>query len=94
MAIFAVIPLDQAPNAALVAAIEREFPGKNLKVGLDHWLISANGTAQEISGKLGITTAQVGQAVVYNVGGYFGYAPQNIWEWLRSNMTAGGVAGG
>jgi hypothetical protein len=94
MAIFAVIPLDQVPNAALEAAIKREFPDKNFRIGPDHWLVSANGTAQEISGKLGITDAKVGQAIVYNVGGYFGYAPQNIWEWLKSNMTVGGVANG
>jgi hypothetical protein len=92
MAIFAVIPLDQVASNGLGLIIDREFPGKNFRVALNHWLISANGTAQEISAKLGITTGQVGQAAVYNVGGYFGYAPQNTWEWLKANMTAGNVA--
>jgi hypothetical protein len=93
MAIFAVIPLDPNAHAKLGAVLEKEFSGKYFSVGSDHWLLSANGTAQEISNKLGITTApfQAGQAVVYTVGGYFGYAPQPVWEWLRINITLGGV---
>jgi hypothetical protein len=80
-----------AASDTLAAVIQREFPGKNFRVGVDHWLVSANGTAQEISGKLGIATGQIGQAVVYNVGGYFGYAPQTTWEWIKSNMTTGAL---
>jgi hypothetical protein len=93
MAIFAVVPLDQTALAALRPAIEREFHGKNFMVGFDHWLVSANATAQEVSGKLGITATTVGQAMVYNVGGYFGYAPSTTWEWLKSNMTTGSPSG-
>jgi hypothetical protein len=91
MAIFALIPLDEAATFKLGEVLERKFPGKYYKVGSDHWLLTANSTTQDISGALGITTAQVGQVIVYNIGGYFGYVPQNVWEWLRSNITPMGV---
>jgi len=91
MAIFALIPLEDTAATKLGEVLERDFAGKYFRVGTDHWLLSANGTTQEISAKLGITAAQVGQVIVYNIGGYFGYAPQNVWEWLKSNMTSGGV---
>jgi hypothetical protein len=91
MAIFALIPLSEAATFKLGEVLERQFPGKHFKVGSDHWLLSANSTTQDISGALGITTGKVGQVIVYNIGGYFGYVPQNVWEWLRSNMTTGGV---
>jgi hypothetical protein len=81
MAVFAVIPLDQVASGALGAAIEREFSGKHFMVAGHHWLVSANGTTQEVSGRLGITTGHVGQAIVYNVSAYFGLAPQTTWEW-------------
>jgi hypothetical protein len=87
MPIFALIPLDEAATFKLSEVLEQQFPGKYFKVGSDHWLLSANSTTQDISGTLGITTGKVGQVIVYNVGGYFGYVPPNVWEWLRSNTT-------
>jgi hypothetical protein len=94
MAIFAVIPLDQTAANNLAPIIEREFPGKNVLVKGDHWLITSGGTSQELATKLGITAGQLGEAIVYNVSGYFGYAPQSIWEWLKSNLSSGAAAGG
>jgi hypothetical protein len=94
MSIFAVVALDQSPSDPLDAAIERTFPGRFFKVAQGHWLVNAAGTAQQISTELGITDGSVGVAIVYNVGGYFGYAPNPTWEWLKSAMSAGVSAGG
>jgi hypothetical protein len=90
MAIFAIIALHPNQSEPLAAAVEREFSEKFFKVAQGHWLVNAAGTAQQIAGKLDLQGSS-GQAIVYNVGGYFGYAPHPIWEWLKSAMTAGEV---
>jgi len=89
MTIFAVIALDQSGSAPLSAAVEAKFPGKYFRVAAGHYLINSIGTTQEISQQLGVSGATLGQAVVYSVSGYFGYAHNSTWEWLRANMTTG-----
>lgn len=52
------------------------------------WLIAAEGTAQELSDRLGITSDEpdgIKRAVVFAVAGYWGREPNNIWEWIVAN---------
>jgi hypothetical protein len=82
MAIFAVVAVQY--DDRLRIAVEREY-AQRVSVAHGHWLIVSPGTAQEVATKLGTPNGSVGQVIIYNVGGYFGFAPTNIWEWLKSN---------
>lgn len=96
MTIFAVVALDQANSVPLFNAVNQRVGGKYFQLAAGHFLVNAPGTAQDISTQLGIVSGTIGQAVVYNISGYFGYAPSTAWEWLKANMTTGatGVSGG
>jgi hypothetical protein len=92
MTIFAI--LMPRPQPALAAKLVSEFKTDALQVSDTQWLVSAIGTAQEISVRLGIynpdsaTTAPVGDAIVFATSGYFGRAPANIWEWIKVKLEA------
>jgi hypothetical protein len=90
MALFAVISL-QPDFAALGTAIETHFASKNFVVAPGHWIIStADATAMAISDTLGLRDGGLGRAVVYNVAGYYGFAPTPLWEWLKANGSPTG----
>jgi hypothetical protein len=89
MAIFAVVSLDQ--DIRLGGVVVREFPTSHFAVAHGHWLVAHSGTATEIGTKLGTSAGSVGQVVIYNIGGYYGYAPNPVWEWIKANWgTVGG----
>ena len=90
MALFAVVSLD-SDSTALGAAIETHFTGKSFMVTPGHWVIStADATAMAISEALGMRGGTLGRAVVYNVAGYYGFAPTPLWEWLKANGSPAG----
>jgi hypothetical protein len=70
--------------AKLKAAIAANFENEHLELGNNEWLVSSNMTPQGISDKLGITDASNGVAIVFGMSGYFGRAPTNIWDWIKS----------
>lgn len=90
MAIFAIIPQPNPNhNTQLPIAIATNYPDKwaALDAGAG-WLISAKGTPQEISEKLGITAGTSGSAVVIEIASYFGRANPSIWSWIRTNWES------
>jgi hypothetical protein len=92
MTIFAI--LMPRPQPALAEKLVSVFKTDTLQVSDTQWLVSAIGTAQEISVRLGIynpdnpTAAPVGEAIVFATSGYFGRAPANIWEWIKVKLEA------
>ncbi len=78
-------------DGKLGLAIQANFPGKHLILAPGQWLVAASGTAKDISDKLGITNdlpdaipiVPTGQ--VFSISGYFGRAPNNVWEWIAAN---------
>ncbi|MCE9650246.1 MAG: hypothetical protein K8R18_11555 [Parvibaculum sp.] len=86
MTIFAIIA--PAPLPALNNKIAGEFPNDFFKINDTQWLISATGTAQEISNKIGVTDGQTGSAIIFATSGYYGRAPANIWEWIKAKLEA------
>lgn len=53
------------------------------------WLIRFDGTSRELSDKIGITNATqnpVGSALVVGVAGYYGKAPNDMWEWIKTRL--------
>ncbi len=72
------------------AAIERTFPNDHLYLGHDEWLISSSGTAKTISDEIGITAdpSKTGSAIVFSMQSYFGRAPSDIWDWIKTKAEA------
>jgi len=71
-------------SVMLIEALKTHYPDNHLKVGPGQWLVAGSGTAVDVSNLLGITTGVSGLAIVSLIGGYFGRAPNNIWEWMAS----------
>ena len=88
MALFAILAPSDAPG--LVQVLEARFKDNYLKVGPGQWILSGSGTASDISKLIGISDGQVGtSAIVLLIGGYFGRASTDIWEWMASKGSAG-----
>jgi hypothetical protein len=88
MSLFAIMsPAEAAP---LIEALKTHYPDSHLKVGPGQWLVAGVGTAVDVSNKLGISTGASGLALVLLIGGYYGLASNNIWEWMatKGSMTA------
>jgi len=52
------------------------------------WLIAADGTAKDISDRLGISSEKpddIGPAIVLAIVGYWGRESNNVWEWIAAN---------
>lgn len=96
MTIFAILLPRAQP--ALEQKLTAEFKADFLKITDTQWLISASGTAQEISVRLGIfdptnpSAPPVGDAIVFATSGYFGRAPANVWEWIKAKLEVAKVA--
>jgi hypothetical protein len=89
MAIFAVIKQPSPNPVALAQAVTRAFPGSHYVLSDSAWLIAAQGTAIEVSQKLGLPAADSpAAAVVIEVGSYYGRANPAIWTWIKTNWEA------
>lgn len=92
MAIFVV--LMPTPQASLAKKIEETYQDNFLKLSDTQYLVSAAGTAIELSKTLGIadpTNREMkpsGSAVVLAVASYYGRAPATTWEWLKAKLEA------
>jgi hypothetical protein len=73
---------------AIKAALDREYPLDHLDVGTGQWLVIGDGTAKDVSDKLGVSDGVSGNAIIVTTSGYFGRAPNNVWEWLTAKMKA------
>ena len=70
------------------AALQKNYPNDHLAVGSGQWMLVAEGTAKEISDKLGISDGTAGSGVIVSTSGYFGRAESNVWEWLTAKMRS------
>jgi hypothetical protein len=85
MTVFAVI--NASNPTGLTQALNIHFPGNYLQIAPTEWLVAALGvTAKDVSDKLGITEGTSGSAIVLTTAGYFGRAPNNVWEWLSAKI--------
>jgi hypothetical protein len=96
MTIFAVLlPM---PQPKLAAAIKRAFPDDYYMLNDTQWLISASGTAIDITARLGIYDAAnpeaeaTGGAIIFATSSYYGRAPGQVWDWVRAKLE--GATGG
>jgi hypothetical protein len=86
MTVYAVLLPVASP--AFEQRIAVEFPTDHLKVTDTQWLVSAGGTAVDISNRLGLSEAQTTVGIVFATAGYFGRAPTNVWEWIKNKLES------
>jgi hypothetical protein len=88
MAIFLVIPQPNPNTEKLGGAITGSFGDVNALSLEDEkgWLISTEGTAQQLSEKLGVTSGANGAAVIVEMASYFGRANPSIWSWIKDKL--------
>ena len=77
------------------ASLVRTYPNDHLEVHAGEWILSASGTAKEVSDKLGVTTGTpaatpVGTAMIFSMSSYFGRATTEIWDWIKVKAEAPG----
>ena len=91
MTVFAVIL--PTPQAAVVEKLKQEFANEFLEISSTSWLVSGQGTTEEIIRRLGVfdrsnPTASLGNAIAIPVTTYFGRASPAIWEFLKTKIEA------
>lgn len=89
MTIFTVVQQPHAGPVNLNGAIKEAYPEDTFDLGNGAWLISDNGTALEVSEKIGITDGSNGSALVVEMASYYGRANPAIWSWIKSKWEGG-----
>lgn len=88
--LYVVISQRSDMDERLGVAIKTAFPDNSLQVSdRGQWLIVGEGTAREISNKIGITGIEpppIGASIVFSVSGYFGRASSEVWEWIAVKL--------
>lgn len=92
MSIFAIVPLGGVNAENLPEAVKNAFPEASY-MALDGggWLVAGPGTAQDISGRIGISDGHVGSAIVIEAASYYGRANPAIWSWIKNNWEANAI---
>jgi hypothetical protein len=84
MANFIVIPLPTG-NQILNELIPERFGKDSFALENGDWLVSFSGTSKQLSEEIGVSDGANGGAVVLNFSGYWGYATNDIWEWINEH---------
>jgi hypothetical protein len=89
MAMFMIVPINNP------LGIEHQLDTLKASGGLDFiklpvsgFMVSYHGTAQELSSVVGITDGTSGTAVVASISSYYGRAPTDIWDWVKTRWEA------
>ena len=82
MGIFAIFNTTDAEKTR--AAIKKELPNDFLELVDGQWLVSSAGTAKDVSDRLKVSNGESGSAIVISMGGYYGRASSNIWDWIKA----------
>lgn len=65
--------------------IAQQFPNDFYEVADNEWLVSAHSTAKEVASKLGLVgSGENGSAIVFKMDSYYGRAPTDIWDWVKT----------
>jgi hypothetical protein len=92
MTIFVILLPTTAP--AVIEGIKKAYPSDYFSINDTQWLVSTTGTAMDVTTKIGVydpknpSAPHIGNAVVFSTNGYFGRAPTNIWEWIKTKLEA------
>ncbi|BDU21187.1 hypothetical protein [Dyella sp. GSA-30] len=86
MATFLVVPTGKAD--ALAAKLAEVMPGQFYKLPRGEYLVKFTGTSKDLSDRLSISDGSADNALVAALSGYYGRAPNDIWEWLKLNWES------
>lgn len=84
MAVFMIVPTVHEPSQLKARLIDM-FAGHFHELPKGEFLVKYTGTSRQLSDDLGITDGTNGAAVVASLGGYYGRAPNDVWEWIKQN---------
>jgi hypothetical protein len=92
MALYLIVALgNSAP--VIDAAVAQKMGASAYKIENGKWVAHSTAqTSKEVSDAIGISsdnpaTAMVASAVVVAVRGYYGRAPNTLWEWMAANYS-------
>lgn len=84
MNLYLIVPTPPTDNAEKLAdAIQQRFGSHAYRLPGGEWLIAYPETSKALSDELGISDGSNGSGIVAGISGYFGFAPSDIWEWMR-----------
>ena len=87
MALFVV--LTDSENSALQSEIAKKFPNDHKHLASNHWVVSSDKTARELSDHLGISDGKKGSAIVFGLSSYYGRYSNDLWEWIKTKWEGG-----
>ena len=86
MKLYAV--LGEPSNSQLEQAVIEKFAGRFYNFGDGQWFLAGSGTTAQIyktlSGNGSDEEHDIGTVVVLSIGGYYGWAGQDLWEWMAA----------
>lgn len=86
MAIFLVVPTTSSPALEPhLRALQDSEKIKFQQLPKGEFFVSYKGASQELSDLLGISDGSKGAGVVASINSYYGYASNNLWEWLSAH---------
>ncbi len=94
MVIYTVATKFPANDEMLKSRITEQFSTDYYEIGRGHWLVAFSGTSKELYAKLfpepelPLPSKDV---VVFGISGYYGIAPQDVWEWMKVKLGAAKV---
>lgn len=90
MTIFAILLPTVQP--ALMDAIKAAYPDEFLQINDTQILVSAAGTAIDVSAKIGVADPKarekpsIGLAIIFATTSYYGRAATPIWDWIKAKL--------
>lgn len=85
MSIFLITPINEPEKVS--SAVAEKFGGECYQIPKTaSWVVFFAGTTVELSDQLGITNGENGTGVVVSIANYYGRAPIDLWEWMKTRM--------
>lgn len=84
MPVFVVIPTDEGKPEWADKAKEH-FGNKCFELPRGEFLVSYDGTSNQLSDALGISSGESGSGIVIGLNSYWGFSSKHLWEWLQIN---------
>jgi len=90
MTVFIVASKYPDNDATIKDNIAEQFPTDYYEIGRGQWLVAFNGTARGLHTKLipeaTVPSLPMGGIVVFGIGGYYGMASRDMWEWMATKL--------
>lgn len=83
MAIFLLAQTSLVDTSKLAKKLQKMFPDEHYVAGAGAWLVSTEGTAQNLSQELGISEGEITSVIVAEISSYHGRADPAIWSWIK-----------